>query len=178
MKPNSFQNQISAGKIQTGAEQTRASKKLEVGSCVIEGRTASADQSQPPSALTVSGENGNSRRQLCDQLWFNNKYKKCQSPCKSVEECICWQGRCTCLDHRTIKKMTSDETVDSFINLFVSNLPRRKNCSYVEHAVAYWITERQKLHMCVMKVFLHKPGKVTREKLKSWSLSWSFFVLD
>lgn len=172
---NSFQNQNSTGKIQTGAEQARTSKKIGGRIMCHRGVNILCWPVTTAECFVVIGKKTETTLDnyvINDGLTINMK-----NVSHHANQCIRWQGRCTCLDHKTIKKMTSDETVDSFINLFVSNLPRRKNCSYVEHAVAYWTTERQKLHMCVMKLFLHKPGKVTREKLKSSSLSWSFFCV-
>lgn len=63
-----------------------------------------------------------------------------------AEDCICWQY--CCMDHKTYEMMTSIEVVDNLVLsiCFFHYLPRLRNCSYVDHDLAYrnnWETKTQ-----------------------------------
>lgn len=64
-------------KYQTGAEQTRTSKKIEVGSVhAMKDRASSVDRLHPPSALCRNRENGKIRKQLGDLTSLSKSRKQ------------------------------------------------------------------------------------------------------
>lgn len=64
-------------KYQTGAKQTRTSRKIEVGSVLaMEDRASSVDLLHPPSALCRNRENGKIRKQLGDPISLSKSQKQ------------------------------------------------------------------------------------------------------